>query len=202
MTFIPDDLYASIEASIPIVCVDFVLVRSEQGRACQVGLIERRSPYGDVWCHLGGRIRLGETIAHALSRHLDDALVGAAVEIGIDPQPDHIYQWFPPSLAPSSDLVHGTDQRKHAIGLSFLIEETGAPQAAQGEALDFRYFPLEKLPTRLWPGCSSLLEKLLPELPAEVTGEARQRACGTTRRLIADRLPTRSATSTRPSRAC
>jgi hypothetical protein len=31
MTFLPDDLYATIERSVPILCVDFVLNRSRVG---------------------------------------------------------------------------------------------------------------------------------------------------------------------------
>lgn len=164
MVFIPGDLYATIEASIPIVCTDFILVRREGGAVTQVGLIERESPYGRVWCHLGGRVRLGETIKQAIRRHLDDAVVGARVEMGEDPQPDHIYQWFPPDLAPMPGLVVGTDARKHAIGLSYVLEESGSPLTGHGEALRFQYFPVDGLPDQLWPGCRGLLGKLLPEL--------------------------------------
>lgn len=159
--FIPDELYATIEASIPIACADFILVRSVDGHVAQVGLIERHSPYGTVWCHLGGRIRHGETIAKALTRHLEDSLSGAVVEIGDDPQPVHTYQWFPAEVAPTTSLQFGLDDRKHAIGLSYVLEETGQPRPATGEALDFRYFPVDDLPTRMWPGSATLVAKLL-----------------------------------------
>lgn len=200
--FIPDDLYACIEASIPIVCVDFVLVRRADDRVVQVGLIQRTSPYGLVWCHLGGRVKRGETIAQAIRRHLGDSLHGAHIDIGPDPQPVHTYQWFPSLIAPDDDLVFGSDERKHAIGLSFVIEEAGDPRAGNGEALDFRYFAPDALPETLWPGCRGLFEKLLTH-PGDLTTVAtRRRAGGTTRPSSEGRPRARSAKSSQRSPAC
>lgn len=153
MSFLPSDLYATIEHSIPIACVDFVPVDALTG---EVGLILRESPFGRVWCHLGGRIRRGETIAGALRRHAEDTL-GVGLELRADPQPSYVYQWFPPEISPEPG--HGIDPRKHAIGLSFLVTIDGEP-APRNEALDFAWYSLTSLPEPIWPGSDTLLQRL------------------------------------------
>lgn len=162
---IPDELYASIEASIPIVCADFILVRrSPDGAVAKLGLIERHSPYGRVWCHLGGRIRRGETVRAAIERHLSETLSGAVLHLVDDPQPQHVYQWFPPDVSPSTGLVHGTDSRKHAVGLTFVVDCQGEPTAVPGgEALAVAFFDPRDLPAPLWPGCRGLFDVLLAD---------------------------------------
>jgi len=161
VTILPADLYAQIEQSVPLACVDFVPARNRAGRS-EVGLILRDSPFGRVWCHLGGRILRGETIGSALRRHATDTL-GPAVIIDLpgDPQPDYVYQWFPPDIAPADAPVHGDDPRKHAIGLSFVVRMLGEPTPSN-EAYDFAFARLDDLPEPLWPGTRGLLKKLLP----------------------------------------
>lgn len=154
MTFLPPDLYAEIERSLPIACVDFVPVREGH-----VGLILRDSPYGRVWCHLGGRVLYGETLRDAIVRHTSDTLAVAPV-VDDEPQPAYVYQWFPDAVAPTDATPYGRDTRKHAIGLSFVIDLQGNPNP-QNEALDFAYFAPDALPEPLWPGCRHLLERLL-----------------------------------------
>lgn len=157
--FLPPATYALIERSMPIACVDFLLVREGQsGR--EIGLILRESPHGQVWCHLGGRILRGETIRDALLRHADDTL-GVGLALGPDPQPGYVYQWFPPNIRPVDPLTAvGDDPRKHAIGLSFLVEPRGAPHP-RNEALEFGWFREDGLPEPLWPGCQELFDRLL-----------------------------------------
>lgn len=156
--YIPDDLYTHIEQSIPIPCVDFVpFRRGESGT--EVGLIWRESPFGQVWCHLGGRIQLGETVGDAIRRHARDTL-DVEIDLGPDPQPVWVYQWFPGDVRPQAGLVAGHDPRKHAIGLSFVVDLTGEEPHPQDEALDFAYFPIETLPQPLWPGCEYLVQQL------------------------------------------
>lgn len=153
MTFLPDELYAQIEASMPIACVDFVPVRG-----AQVGLILRESPHGRVWCHLGGRIQRGETIAAALRRHARET-IGVEPALPLNPQPEYVYEWFPPAVAPTDGTVYGDDPRKHAIGLSFTVEVEGDP-VPRGEALDYAEFAPDALPEDLWPGCRELFARL------------------------------------------
>lgn len=157
MTFLPADLYARIEESMPIACVDFVPVRDVEGRR-EIGLILRDSPHGRVWCHLGGRIQRGETIAAAIRRHSRDTL-GLEPVLPRNPQPDYVYEWFPAAVAPADGTVFGDDPRKHAIGLSFTITLDGVPRP-QNEALDFAFFRTDALPDDLWPGCRALFDRM------------------------------------------
>jgi ADP-ribose pyrophosphatase YjhB (NUDIX family) len=158
MTYLPDALYAQIESSVPIACVDFVPVRPASDGGREIGLILRDSPHGQVWCHLGGRVQRGETIAQALRRHAIETLA-VDLSLPLNPQPAFVYEWFPPDIAPGDGTTFGDDPRKHSIGLSFVVEIAGEPRAAD-EALDFRYFSLDALPRPLWPGCEDLLARL------------------------------------------
>ncbi|MCP2638101.1 DUF4916 domain-containing protein [Microbacterium sp. HD4P20] len=158
MTFLPDELYATIEQSIPIACVDFVPIR-RLNRGTEVGLILRESPFGRVWCHLGGRIHRGETIRQAITRHAVTTL-GVDVVLSLDPQPDFVYQWFPSDIAPRNGTSHGDDPRKHAIGLSYAVELEAQP-SPRGEALDFQFVSAEGLPVRTWPGSTELIRELV-----------------------------------------
>lgn len=157
MSFLPEPFYAQIEQSMPIACVDFVSFQQSAG--FRVGLIKRESPFGVVWCHLGGRIRRGETVAQALRRHASETL-GVDLALPADPQPDYVYQWFPPEIAPADGVDHGDDPRKHAIGLSFVVEMAGDPQPAN-EATDFAWHSVDSLPTDIWPGTKHLIRHLL-----------------------------------------
>lgn len=167
MTFLPADLYAQIERSIPIACVDFVPVRTTPDAKKQLGLIRRHSPHGEVWCHLGGRILRGETIREALRRHALDTL-GVDLALPADPQPAYVYQWFPAEIRPSDGMPHGDDPRKHAIGLSFVVELAGDSEPRpQNEALDFAWVTRDPghdksigMPHPLWPGTDTLLAHL------------------------------------------
>lgn len=143
---------------MPIACVDFVPILAS-GSGCQVGLIERDSPFGRVWCHLGGRIRRGESVRSAILRHLHDTLAVGA-RLPEDPQPAVVFQWFPPQITPQDVPAHGQDPRKHAIGLSFLIEVDGTPKP-RNEALSFAYVDPLQLPSPMWPGSATLIERLL-----------------------------------------
>ncbi|MEX0152209.1 DUF4916 domain-containing protein [Microbacterium sp. LMI1-1-1.1] len=159
MRFLPADLYQQIEQSIPLACVDFVPVR-KGSRGREYGLIQRDSPFGVVWCHLGGRISRGESVREALLRHAGDTLA-VGLDLSADPQPDYVYQWFPPSNRPAdaADLVFGDDPRKHAIGLSFVVRALGDPQP-RNEAHAFQWFAVGDRPEGLWPGCAALLDHL------------------------------------------
>lgn len=159
---IPDELYRQIEQSMPIVCVDFLLRRRTDSGTAEIGLIRRASPYGEVWCHLGGRVRRGETLAQALRRHYDESLSGGDLVLGSDPQPAYVYQWFPDAIRPDVPIPMGHDERKHAVGLSFVLDVDGTPSFRPGgEGLELRFAPVHALPEPLWPGCAELFARLL-----------------------------------------
>jgi ADP-ribose pyrophosphatase YjhB (NUDIX family) len=159
VSFLPAELYRTIERSMPITCVDFVPVRHGSDGP-EIGLILRESPFGEVWCHLGGRILYGETVSDALRRHAYDTL-GVALDLPVDPQPAYVYQWFPDDVRPHEVGDYGRDPRKHAIGLSFVVKVAGPP-FPRNEAIDFSYFSVDALPEPLWPGARQLLTRLIP----------------------------------------
>ena len=144
MGFLPSDVYSQIEASVPIACVDFVLVRDASWGSREYGLILRESPYGQVWCHLGGRVLRGETIAAALQRHAAET-VGVRLVLPRDPQPADTYQWFPATDAPTDGTPFGSDERKHSIGMAFLAQFEGQPRA-RNEAIRFAWYGGDTLP--------------------------------------------------------
>lgn len=158
MTFLSPDLYAQIEASVPIPCVDFVPLR-HRGETAQVGLILRESPFGRVWCHLGGRVRHGETVADALRRHARDTLA-VSLDLPLNPQPRFVYEWFPPEIAPTDGTVYGDDPRKHSIALSYVVTLGAEAPQPQNEAIDFGWFAVDALPTPMWPGSADMIARL------------------------------------------
>lgn len=163
--WIRPDLWAATQASIPIVCVDVVPVRRDPlGSPVQVGLI-RRLGFEDraVWCHVGGRVLLGESLAEALSRHLRDTLqLDILPLLGPDPQPLYVQQYFREERpdVPSA----GRDPRKHAVGLSYVVTLEGTPSPVRGgEALEFSWFNVEELSavTDVWPGSMRMVRAVL-----------------------------------------
>lgn len=158
MTYLPPEVYRLIEQSMPITCVDFVVVR-ERAHERQLGLILRDSPHGRVWCHLGGRVQRGETIAAAIRRHSRET-VGVEPLLPLNPQPLYVYEWFPSDLAPTDGTAFGDDPRKHAIGLSYVIDLGDHTPHPQNEAIDFAYFSPHDLPHEVWPGCRELFQRL------------------------------------------
>ena len=161
-------LWATIQASIPIVCVDAVLARRTlDGTVTQVGLIRRFDATGKAttWCHIGGRMQLGESIAEALDRHVTETVgLDITKQLGPDPQPDYVQQYFPAPDAHPELPGAGVDARKHAVALSFLVtveEEVAA--VAGSEGLEFAWFNTEQLAalTDVWPGSMSMITRLL-----------------------------------------
>jgi ADP-ribose pyrophosphatase YjhB (NUDIX family) len=159
---------------LPIACVDAVLLDDSRGGAPRVGLIKRRTPFGDesLWCQIGGRVWRGETLAEALRRHIEASLV---VELPVwpeDPQPDWVMQWFPAALREPGEH-YGVDPRQHAIAPSFLLNVASEPVVrtdADSEAEEFSWFPADALPANLWPGTGLLIGHLLRSRESSVHG--------------------------------
>ena len=124
-----DDLYAQIEHSMPIACVDFVLVRTTDAGA-EIGLILRRVAvrHGLVsprWPHPARARRSRRRFAATRANRWMPKST-----LPLEPQPVYVYQWFPPDIAPNDGAPHGIDPRKHAIGLSFVVEHRRRVSAA------------------------------------------------------------------------
>ncbi|GAB6903639.1 hypothetical protein JCM9957A_67310 [Kineosporia succinea] len=147
--------------NLPIACVDLLPVqRDDTGRVSHVGLIERDSPMGRRWCHLGGRVGYDESLQEAGRRHLEDSLrdIGGVV---VETEPYFVNQYFP---SPRAGM--GVDPRKHAVAVCYLalFPSGSAPRAQGSEALNFQWFPVDALPDDddFWPG--SLLMIRRPEV--------------------------------------
>ena len=159
--WLDDDEWAGAVMHLPIACVDLVPVtRNLSGVIDRIGLVRREgSPSGrPVWCHLGGRVLINETLNDAAFRHLEDTLSNTGPII-IAPEPFFVNQYF---RAPKEGF--GLDFRKHAIAICYLIEFGNVDDSPipKGEALDFTWFALDNLPVddELWPGCKIMLDRL------------------------------------------
>jgi len=160
-----DALWQQVQRSVPILCVDVVPYR-RVGDRLEVGLIRRtfaETP-DEVWCHLGGRVRHGETTDEAVRRHLVETLDladPARAEIGVDPQPHHVMQWFPGALR--AGPTYGDDPRKHALSLCFALD-LGPDLRARlgGEGRELRWFAARNVQgPGLWPGTAHLVAATL-----------------------------------------
>jgi ADP-ribose pyrophosphatase YjhB (NUDIX family) len=166
--YLPKDLYERIRRSIPIVCVDLLLWRWEEGGDQQGGreilLIERLDRDGELGLTLiGGRIRLDEPIAAAAERHLRDAVGG---ELSW-----HAPDWSRPQRV--AEYVRGWegeptfDPAQNSIALTYLVEADRCfAIRGSGEALGLHWFPLERPPDvdRFGFGQGALVHELTEEL--------------------------------------
>lgn len=153
--YLSDDEWRLITASVPISCVDILPARIDHwGRISAIGLIRRDSPWGEVWCHVGGRVLLDETLTEAASRHFLQTLSGAEADF-LEGSPYLVNEFFR-DARPGS----GHDPRKHAIASCYLaLVPAGIDLQAQGqEALEFRWWPLGgPLPDPVWPGTATMI---------------------------------------------
>lgn len=163
--WLSDELWATIQDSVPIVCVDVVPVRKdESGRVVQVGMIRRFAPFrnGMTWCHVGGRVNLHESLSEALKRHVAETL-GVDVDFGVDPQPLHVMQYFR-TKDEREGLSSGWDPRKHAVALSYILELPETVKAVEGgEGLEFTWINVEQLAAMkdTWPGTMTMVKRVL-----------------------------------------
>jgi ADP-ribose pyrophosphatase YjhB (NUDIX family) len=140
-----------VQASVPIACVDVIPVRSTRASAGaadvgsfdSIGLILRDTPHqGRRWCLVGGRMLRNESFAQAIGRQLRETLgPDATFDLPAPIQPAYVAQYF---TEPRSAGLH--DPRQHALGNTFIVRVTGETRA-QGEAHEFRWFPVDALPT-------------------------------------------------------
>lgn len=138
--WLPDAEWARIQTQVPIACADILPMRRADA-GLEVGLILRDTPYGQGWCLVGGRILHNESIRDAILRQITSTL-GDEVQCNLDdrPLPDFVAEYF-------TDEREGElhDPRQHALGLTFAVTIAGLP-IAQGEAIEFRWFPADALP--------------------------------------------------------
>jgi ADP-ribose pyrophosphatase YjhB (NUDIX family) len=166
-TWLGDEAWAAVQQAVPIACVDLLPFRPAGPGTSEVGLVRRATPFGPDprWCHMGGRIRYGETLRDALLRHLHETVDGATVELPPDPQPAYVMQWFAtPTDRAGDGVAYGWDPRRHAVALCFAVTMAGDPVPVPGgEALEFGWFTIEDVAAmgeRLWPGTADLVARL------------------------------------------
>lgn len=136
-----DDLWKTIQASIPIFCVDVVPVRSAPSSRLEFGLILRNTPLqGQRWCLIGGRLLLDEAIEDAVQRQLSGAVGSSLASVGT------------PQLAPllveyrrSPNPEGLQDPRQHSISATVPVLMSGEGIAQGKEALAFRWWDVEDL---------------------------------------------------------
>ena len=179
--YLSEESLETARALVPIVCVDLVPARTAVDGQAEVGLILRDMPGSEtqVWCHLGGRVRRGETLASALLRHLESTLSGAGIDLEVDPQPHYTMQWFPTAQSAGALPVHGHDPRQHAVALVYAVELHGEPVSrAGGEASEFRWWRVDELAATagppLWPGCLAAITGALRGLEYSTRGPGHQ----------------------------
>lgn len=155
-------LWATIQASVPIFCVDVLPIRPspDAGSEIEVGLILRETPdQGPRWCTIGGRLGLDESIDAAIRRELTDAVGNGLgpIEGRSDPEP-LVVEYH---RGPAPDTTY--DLRQHAVSLTYPRWLDGEPSVRGDEAEDFRWWKLADLDSSVM-GFGQ--ETLLPRIAA------------------------------------
>ena len=145
LNYLPDDVYATVTKSVPIICVDLIPVRKNGGGKWEIGVITRAtgSQAGKV-ALIGGRIGYDESVIDAVRRHL-------TTDCGIDKfmflscnevnRPFSIEQYIHRKDAKNSTY----DPTKHAISLTYLMEIDKVPKP-KNEARDFLWIQNTGIP--------------------------------------------------------
>jgi ADP-ribose pyrophosphatase YjhB (NUDIX family) len=139
--WVSNSRWAVIQDTVPIPCVDVLLIKTVRARISAVGLIYRHTPEGPGWCLIGGRLLLNEPFRVAVARHVRETL-GPRVRCILSkmPEPVLVAEYF--SLKRKRSLF---DARKHAVAIVFQARVKGVIKP-RGEALDFRWFDIDRLP--------------------------------------------------------
>lgn len=175
--WLTDEDLADVRAKVPITTIDVIPYRLEPlskhlriTAVLSIGLIRRVSPWGEVWCWIGGRLCRGEQVAPAVRRQVAEAL-GESVVVGDfdSARPLRVTEFFPD---PQDGA--GLDPRQHGVSLAYAVPLRGEV-APQGEALGFNWFRdpfgLEiRLPfdNNFWPGVGEALRDAVAELKRRI----------------------------------
>ena len=166
MTWLPEERYRELLATAAMPAVDLLPVLAGAGGTA-IGLILRDDAEGgEGWNLVGGGIRREETVAAAAERHVA-ATLGESFRWRRREfeRPDTVGEYFP-----ERRQGYAFDPRKHSIALSYAILADGPAADPRDEALDFRWFPLDRgLPSPIGFAQEPVIRRLLPfarELPA------------------------------------
>jgi ADP-ribose pyrophosphatase YjhB (NUDIX family) len=150
----------TITSLTPILCVDILPVRDNNGDF-EAGLIARTDyEGGETYAMVGGRVLRTETLDEAVTRQIRETLGDSVTWEGNfnDKMPDSLLQYFPEQR----EGEFGRDPTKHSVALTWLVEINGEVETG-GEATEFRWFNVEKLPPKSLIGFGHwiMIEKLL-----------------------------------------
>ena len=121
MTYLSQELYEQVTATLPIACVDAIPVRRADG-SWQIGVIIRATgSEHDKAALIGGRVHHNQTISEAISMHLSEDLGVKNFKFfdGSDEaHPFYVQQY---RHGDSSEAPRGYDPTKHAITPTYLV---------------------------------------------------------------------------------
>lgn len=139
--WIPEDLFNTIQKTMPIVCVDLLILKKNKNNEIETLLIKRKIyPEIGKWCLLGGRIIKGELTKKAIKRQAKEEL-GVSIKI-IPPWNDTT------PFAAYNDP--DSDKQKHFVVLTFPVTLTKGTLNKYGpEFSEARWFPIQTLPKNI-----------------------------------------------------
>ena len=147
-------LFGKMQASLPISCIDLVILR-DSGNTPEVLLIRRRiKPEKGKWCLIGGRVLKDERLREAIDRQAKHEL-GVQVKIleGFDETRPFVFD------APDAD------PQKHSITHVYPVEIVKGELVSKGpESDETRWFPINKLPTKMGFNHREVINTIIPEL--------------------------------------
>ena len=135
--WIPDKLFREIRKSIPIACVDLIVLRVKNKKI--ETLFIKRAIYPELgkWCLIGGRIIRGESLGDTIRRQVKTEL-GVSVKI-IKPWNETF-----PIMALSDDT---SDIQKQFVVLVYPVIISGGNLKKSGpEFSEAKWFSIKKLP--------------------------------------------------------
>lgn len=136
-TWLSDDDLESIRASMPVVYVEAVPVRTNGlGQVTEIGLLLRQAADGTISrLIVSGRVLYGERVRDALLRHCEKDLGPLALpRVPVGTAPFTVVEYFP-----EPDVTGYHDPRQHAVSLVYVVPVDGECQPTQ-EALDLAWF--------------------------------------------------------------
>lgn len=132
---------ADIRRRVPILYVEAVPVRLDgSGQVTEVGILLRGNEWGKITRTLvSGRVMYGETLRHALYRHLEKDLGPMAFpQLPPSPVPFSVAEYFP-----IPGFSGYTDDRQHAVALAYVVPVTGTCEPRQ-DALEITWMTPEE----------------------------------------------------------
>ena len=136
MTYLPQKLYDQITESIPIICVDVIPLKSENGKK-YFGVIQRKTgPEAGKLALIGGRVYKDEKIIDAIKRTLmNDLSVDDFTFYECEEAHPIIVGQYMHTNNVVGDYMY--DQTKHSVSLTYAINIDQAKIKPKNEASDF-----------------------------------------------------------------